>query len=76
MRAYAVVVEQAEGNLSAYVPDLPGCITVGDSLEEIARNIQEAIDLYLEDLIEEGQAIPEPKTVAIMATPSNLKEVA
>ena len=76
MRAYAVVVEQAEGNLSAYVPDLPRCITVGDSLEEIVHNIQEAIDLYLEDLIEEGQAIPEPTTVAIMASPSELKEVA
>ena len=60
MKAYAVVVEQARGNLSAYVPDLPGCTTTGDSLDEIKVNIQEAIDLYLEDLIAEGETIPEP----------------
>lgn len=76
MKAYAVVVEQARGNLSAYVPDLPGCITTGDSLDEIKVNIQQAIDLYLEDLIAEGEAIPEPTSIAILAMPSTLKDVA
>lgn len=55
MRKYAIVIEQGEHNLSAYVPDLPSCITTG-------RNIREAIALHLEGLREEGEPIPEPHT--------------
>ncbi len=62
MRKYAVVIEQGEHNLSAYVPDLPGCITTGRTIEEIDRNIREAIALHLEGLREEGEPIPEPHT--------------
>ena len=62
MRKYAVVIEQGERNLSAYVPDLPGCITTGDSVENIERNIREAIELHLHGLREDGAPIPEPKT--------------
>jgi predicted RNase H-like HicB family nuclease len=62
MRKYAIVIEQGGNNLSAYVPDLPGCITTGRSLEEIDRNIREAIALHLEGLREEGEPIPEPHT--------------
>lgn len=60
---YAVVIEKAEGNYSAYVPDLPGCITVGDTLEEIKQMIGEAIEFHLEGLQEEGLPIPEPTTL-------------
>jgi predicted RNase H-like HicB family nuclease len=60
MRKYAVVIEQGEHNLSAYVPDLPGCITTGNSVEDIERNIREAIELHLEGLREDGEPIPEP----------------
>lgn len=62
MRKYAIVIEQGEHNLSAYVPDLPGCITTGRTIEEIDRNIREAIALHLEGLREEGEPIPEPHT--------------
>ena len=62
MRKYAIVIEQGENNLSAYVPDLPGCITTGGTIEEIDRNIREAIELHLEGLREEGEPIPEPRT--------------
>jgi len=60
---YAVIIEQAEGNYSAYVPDLPGCITTGDSLIEIEQNIREAIVFHIEGLREEGLPIPTPSTV-------------
>ena len=60
---YAVIIEQAEGNYSAYVPDLPGCITTGDSLLEIEQNIREAIAFHIEGLREEGLPIPTPSTV-------------
>jgi predicted RNase H-like HicB family nuclease len=62
MTKYAVVIEKGSNNLSAYVPDLPGCITTGKTLEEIQRNIVEAIELHLEGLREDGEPIPEPST--------------
>ena len=52
---YAIVIEQAEGNFSAYVPDLPGCITTGRTLEETDRNIREAIQGHLQTLREFGE---------------------
>ncbi|MEI7869877.1 MAG: type II toxin-antitoxin system HicB family antitoxin [Candidatus Methylumidiphilus sp.] len=60
---YAVVIEQAEGNYSAYVPDLPGCVTTGASIEEIEDNIQEAITFHLDGLREDGLPIPYPSTI-------------
>ncbi|MTJ46827.1 type II toxin-antitoxin system HicB family antitoxin [Dolichospermum sp. UHCC 0259] len=51
---YAIIIEKARDNYSAYVPDLPGCVTVGDTIEEIKQNIQEAIAFHLEALIEDG----------------------
>jgi predicted RNase H-like HicB family nuclease len=62
MRKYAIVIEQGEHNLSAYVPDLPGCITTGKTVEDIERNIREAIELHLQGLREDGEPIPEPHT--------------
>jgi predicted RNase H-like HicB family nuclease len=61
MIKYAIVIEQGE-NLSAYVPDLPGCISTGRTIEEIERNIREAIELHLEGLREDGEPIPDPQT--------------
>lgn len=57
---YAVVIEQAEENYGAYVPDLPGCVSVGDSVEETERNIAEAIAFHLEGLRLAGEPIPAP----------------
>jgi len=57
---YAIVIEHAENNLSAYVPDLPGCITTGRTVEEIVQNMREAIELHLGGMREDGLPIPEP----------------
>lgn len=57
---YAIVIEKGEGNYSAYVPDLPGCVAVGDTVEETEREIQEAIEFHLEGLRADGLPIPEP----------------
>ena len=65
MKRYAVVIEQGPDNLSAYVPDLPGCVTTGKTVEEIERNIREAIGFHLEGMREGGEPIPEPTTVAL-----------
>ena len=65
MRKYAVVVERGPINYSAYVPDLPGCVSSGKTIEEIKTNIREAIELHLEGLMEDGAAVPEPNSVAI-----------
>lgn len=59
---YAIVIEKAKGNYSAYVPDLPGCVSVGDTIEEVKQNILEAIELHLEAIAEDGLLIPEPST--------------
>jgi len=60
---YAVVIEKGENSLDAYVPDLPGCIAVGESLEEVERLIREAIEFHIEGLREDGLPVPEPTTV-------------
>jgi predicted RNase H-like HicB family nuclease len=60
MKEYLVIFEWAGSNYSAYVPDLPGCISTGKTLEDIERNIKEAIELYIDTLKEDGQPIPEP----------------
>ena len=60
---YAMVIEKGENNYSAYLPDLPGCVTTGDTVEELKRNMQEAIELHLEGLREDGLPIPEPSEV-------------
>lgn len=64
MRKYAVIFEQAETNWAAYVPDLPGCVTTGKTLEETERNVREAISGHLRTLHELGEPIPEPTSVA------------
>ncbi len=57
---YAVVVEKAENNYSAYVPDLPGCVAAAETREELLALIREAIDFHLEGMREAGEEIPEP----------------
>lgn len=64
MKQYLVIYEKAGENYSAYVPDLPGCIACGDTLEETEQLMKTAIELYIEALKEEGQAVPEPVTTA------------
>lgn len=59
---YAVVIEKTQTGYSAYVPDLPGCVSVGRSRDEMDLNIREAIELYLDELREQGAEIPVPTT--------------
>ncbi len=59
---YAVVIEKGEGNYGAYVPDLPGCVATGDTIEEVEREILEAIEFHLEGMRADGQTIPEPSS--------------
>lgn len=59
---YLVIIEQGTGNLGAYVPDLPGCVTTGQTREEVLANIREAIALHLEGMREDGEPIPVPNS--------------
>jgi predicted RNase H-like HicB family nuclease len=63
-RKYAVIFEQAETNWAAYVPDLPGCVSTGRTLEETELNVREAISGHLQTLREFGEPVPEPTSVA------------
>ncbi len=60
---YAVVIEKASKNYSAYVPDVPGCIATGPTVAETKRLLAEAIELHLESMVENGQSIPAAETV-------------
>jgi predicted RNase H-like HicB family nuclease len=62
MIEYTVIYERGQTNWGAYVPDLPGCVSIGDTLAEVQENIKEAIELYLEVLKEDGKPIPKPST--------------
>jgi predicted RNase H-like HicB family nuclease len=59
---YAAVIESAGSNYSAYVPDLPGCVATGDTLDEAASNIREAVQFHLDGLRADGLPIPAPVT--------------
>jgi predicted RNase H-like HicB family nuclease len=61
---YVVIFERAENNWAAYVPDLPGCMTTGRTLEETKVNIREAIHGYLQTMREYGDPIPAPTSLA------------
>jgi predicted RNase H-like HicB family nuclease len=61
---YAVIFEKAQANWAAYVPDLPGCMSTGRTLEETKLNILEAIQGHLETMREFGDPIPEPTSLA------------
>ncbi len=61
---YAVVIEQAGSNYSAYVPDLPGCVATGASINEVEAEIREAIRFHIDGLEEDGLPIPAPTSRA------------
>jgi len=63
MTRYGIVIEKAAGNYSAYVPDLPGCVSTGRTIEELRRNMQEAIELHIEGLRRDGDPVPPPTTL-------------
>ena len=60
---YVVVIEQAgDGSFSAYVPDLPGCVTSGDSVDDVQGLIAEAVAMHLDSLRSHGETVPTPAT--------------
>ena len=63
MKRYAIVIEKGVTNYAAYVPDLPGCVATGATVEETERLLREAVALHLEGMKEDGLPIPEPSSV-------------
>lgn len=59
---YAIVVETAEGNFSGYVPNLPGCVATGATVDEVNAQIREAIAFHVEGLREDGLPVPAPES--------------
>lgn len=64
MRKFLIIIEQGNRNYSAYVPDLPGCIATGKTLDEVKANMREAIQMHLEGMIEDQESIPPSQTLA------------
>ena len=62
---YPVIIESGDLNFSAYVPDLPGCVSTGATIDEAERNIREAIELHLAGLREDGLPVPPPSHVTL-----------
>lgn len=61
---YAVVIEKGETSYGAYVPDLPGCVAVGETIEEIKALIAEAIEFHIEGMLKDGLPIPHPTSIS------------
>jgi predicted RNase H-like HicB family nuclease len=58
MYRFLVVIERADGNYSAYAPDLPGCVATGETVEEVERNMHEAIEMHIRGLLEDSLPVP------------------
>jgi predicted RNase H-like HicB family nuclease len=65
MMRYAIVIEKAEGNYSAYVPDLPGCVATGETVQAVEVQIREAVRFHIEGLKADGAPIPAPTSIAV-----------
>lgn len=63
MMRYAIVVERSKRNFAAYVPDLPGCVATGPTVEEAERLVREAIEVHIAGLREDGLPVPAPTSV-------------
>ena len=63
MKRYAIVVEKAKSNYAAYVPDLPGCVATGATVEKTERLLREAIEVHVQGLREDGLTVPEPSSI-------------
>lgn len=64
MYRYLVIIEKGDQGYGAYVPDLPGCVAIGDTREEIEQNMRAAIAMHLKGLLEDQEPIPTPETTA------------
>lgn len=72
MTRWAIVIEKAGSNYSAYVPDLPGCIATGDTVDEVERELRDAIQFHIKGPKEDGLPVPEPTSLAeyVMVAPN------
>jgi predicted RNase H-like HicB family nuclease len=61
---YAIVIEKANSNYSAYVPDLPGCVAAGSTVEAVEREIRDAIRFHIDGLKADGMEVPKPTSIA------------
>jgi predicted RNase H-like HicB family nuclease len=61
---YAIVIEKAEGNYSAYVPDLPGCVATGSTVQEVEQEMRAAIRFHIDGLMEDGLPVPRATSIA------------
>ena len=60
---YLIVIEKGENNYSAYSPDVSGCVTTGKTVEEIISTMKEALEFHIEEMLEDGESFPVPKTL-------------
>ena len=63
---YTVVIEKTENNYGAYVPDLPGCMAVAETQDELMELIKEAMEFHIESMRLDGEEIPEPTTMSVL----------
>jgi predicted RNase H-like HicB family nuclease len=65
MTLYAVIIEGSGESYSCYVPDLPGCVATGSSVDEVEARLRDAIRMHIESLRTHGERVPEPHTAAV-----------
>ena len=74
---YAIVIEKADSNYSAYLPDVPGCIATGTTVDEVKRNLAQALEFHLDGIRADGDSIPQPSsTVDYVDVSTNSKRAA
>jgi len=61
---YAMIIETGQQNYSAYLPDLPGCVATGRTIEEVRERMRDAIELHIAGMREDGLQVPEPTSLA------------
>jgi predicted RNase H-like HicB family nuclease len=64
MYRFLIIIEKGTENYGGYAPDLPGCVAVGDTPEEVEKNMHEAIKMHVQGMIEDNEPIPTPRTIA------------
>ena len=75
-KRYLVVYAKCKGsNFSGHAPDVPGCVSVGDTLDEMNTMMREALEFHLEGILEDGNSIPEPMTMSVDLKAEDFEDV-
>jgi predicted RNase H-like HicB family nuclease len=64
MKKFLIIIEKTDSNYSSYSPDLPGCVATGDTMEEVEKNMYEAIEMHIQGMIEDNIPVPTSSSVA------------